>query len=391
MAALQDELFRWRKRIKMIQQHYYTRDRKGIFSRTPGYDTVAKSKNLEDDFVINTLHDLCFYEAPSSLVGEEDMLKYPTALFCINTEDNRMVVGQSVFAGKDYTGQRNRYFTHNYIIPEEERNKYIENPEKMIFSTGFMSDYNLDKGALLPEVFKIENNNSEDCFSSIEEMFLATDMSKETFLNLIKASFDGAKHGKNIYIVLDSDNKSITTLAKGILKYLYRAIPFEVRKKIGFITYMKEPKNKNLINIIFLCKGSIKRLTTEIKAGYVFDLADSDFYLDGIDEENHLFIEYVMKNIENKEILKDFFYEADKGIISDKLNIYEYDNILKPIDEKKNYKDTLSTEDKISLIETKDNSNTKYEKEKKENNTRSIYAIWRKIKNIINKNSDGSI
>lgn len=96
-----------------------------------------------------------------------------------------------------------------------------------------------------------------------------------------------------------------------------------------------------------------------------------------------------MKNIENKEILKDFFYEADKGIISDKLNIYEYDNILKPIDERKNYKDPLSTEDKISLIETKDNSNTKYEK--RENSTRSIYAIWRKIKNIINKNSDDSI
>lgn len=389
MAALQDELFRWRKRIKMIQQHYYTRDRKGIFSKTPGYDTVAKSKNLEDDFIINTLHDLCFYEAPSSLAAEEDVLKYPTSLFCINTEDNRMVVGQSVFAGKDYTGQRNRYFTHNYIISEEERNEYIENPEKVIFSAGFMLNYNLDKGIFLPEVSKIENSNSEDCFSSIEEMFLATDMSKKTFLNLIKASFDGAKYGKNIYIVLDSDNKSITTLAKGILKYLYRAIPFEVRKKTGFITYMKEPKNKNLINIIFLCKGSIKRLTTEIKAGYVFDLAEGNFYLDGIDEENHLFIEYVMKNIENKEILKDFFYEVDKGIISDKLNIYEYDNILKPIDEKKNYKDTLSTEDKISLSETKDNSNTKYEK--KENNTRSIYAIWRKIKSIINKNSNDSI
>lgn len=389
MAALQNELFRWRKRIEMIQQHYYTRDRKGIFSRNPGYDTVAKSKNLEDDFIINTLHDLCFYEAPASLAGEENILKYPTSLFCINTEDNIMVVGHSVFAGKDYTGQRNRYFTHNYIIPEEERNEYIENPEKVIFSTGFMSNYNLDKGAFLPEVSKIENSNSEDCFSSIEEMFLATDMSKETFLSLIKASFDGAKYGKNIYIVLDSDNKSITTLAKGILKYLYRAIPFEVRKKVGFITYMKEAKNKNLINIIFLCKGSIKRLTTEIKAGYVFDLAEGNFYLDGIDEENHLFIEYVMKNIENKEILKDFFYEADKGIISDKLNIYEYDNILKPIDEKKNYKDTLSTENKISLSETKDNSNTKYEK--KENNTRGIYAIWRKIKNIINKNSNDSI
>ena len=389
----------------MIEQHYYTRERKGIFSRTPGYDSVAKSKNLEDDFIINSLHDLCFYEAPSSLVGEEDVSKYPTSLFVVNTEDNRMVIGQSTFVGKDYTGQRNRYFTHNYIISEEERNEYIENPERIIFSGGFIFDYNIDKGTVIPEVAKIEQNSSEDCFQSIEDMFLATNMCNEIFVKLIKASFDGAKYGKKIYIVLDSDSSSMTMLAKGILKYLYRALPFEIRRKIGFTTYMKEPKNKNLINIVFLCKGSIKRITTEIKAGYVFDLADNSFYLDGLDDENHIFLQYVMNNIENGEILKDFFYKADKILSKDNLSIYKYDNIIKPIEEKDEIKECLEIENiepnylnknelslQKNLIEPsindakyKEEIHKKSEEEKKSNGRVSIHIICKKIKSFIMK------
>lgn len=314
--------------MKMIEQQYYTRERKGVFSKTPGYDTVARSMNLDNQFIIDTLHALCFYEAPVTLIGEKDILEYPVSLFCVNTDDNRMVIGQSVFAGEDYTGQRNRYFTHNYIIPEDEKDKYIESPEKIIYSTGFTKAYDIEKGMIIPEVLEILQGQNEDCFNSIEEMFSVTGMNSEVFVKLIKACFDGASFGKKIYVVLDSKNNNISILAKAVLKYLYRALPFEVRRKIGFITYMKEAKIKNLINIVFLHKGSIRRLSTEIKAGYVFDLADKSFYLDGIDDENHVFIDFVMDNIENTEILKEFFYKADKVCVEDKLSIYKYDNIL---------------------------------------------------------------
>lgn len=366
----------------MIEQHYYTRERKGIYSRTPGYDTVAKSKNLEDDFIINTLHDLCFYEISSSLAGDEEISKYPVSMFCVNTEDNRMILGQSVFCGKDYTGQRNRYFTHNYIIPEEERNEYIENPEKIIFPEGFVGDYNIDKGVTIPQVLKIKEKTDQDCFNSIEDMFAATKMCRETFLNLIKASFDVAKYKKNIYIVLDSEDNTITTLAKGILKYLYRVLPFEIRRKIGFITYMKEPRNKNLINIIFLCKGSIKRITTEIKSGYVFDVAENSFHLEGIDEGKHVFLNFVMDNIENKERLNKFFYKAEEFIDNNKLSIYNYDNLLNPLP--RHLKETL-VKDKNKKNDEQE-SNIVYDNELKEiDNERSIYDVYKKIKDFIVK------
>ncbi len=275
---------------KMIEQHYYTRDRKGVFSKTPGYDTVAKSSGLENEFIINTLQNLCFYEAPAQLAGEEDILKYPVALFCANT-GNKMIIGVSAFGGKDYTGQRNRYFTHSYIIPEEERENYIENPEKIIYASGFVKDYDIEEGNTLEQISKIPLNSQDDCFNSIEDMFSAVNMNREVFEDLIKACFKSVKYCRKIYIVLDVDYSHINSTSKGILKYLYRVLPFEVRRNLGFITYMKEPKIKDPINIIFLARGSIKRLSTEIKAGYIFDLSKEDFYLDDIDHEKHEFIE----------------------------------------------------------------------------------------------------
>lgn len=381
----------------MIQQHYYTRERKGIFSKTPGYDTVAKSKELEEDFIIDTLHGLCFYEAPASLAGEEDPVKYPRAFFCVNTEDNKMVIGQSVFAGKDYTGQRNRYFTHNYIISETEREEYIRNPEKIIYSSGFVSDYNIEKGAIIPEVSQINSKETKLSFNSIEDMFKAVGMNSGIFKNIIKASFHGAKTNKKIYIVLDSENNNITELAKEILKYLYRGLPFAVRKKIGFMTYMKEPKIKDLINIVFLCKGSIKRITTEIKAGYLFDLPDKNFQLDEIEEEKHTFIDFVMDNIEDKETLNEFFDKADRLCIENSLSLSQYDKILQPIEEKFNYVENEGFDNlSINGQTSQNNSAAALTSSSENNSTDTKYmeesyqesSVWKKSLNFIKRIKD---
>jgi hypothetical protein len=357
----------------MIDQQYYTRERKGVFSKTPGYDTVAKSKGLDKEFIVSTLHDLCFYEAPASLAGEEDLSKYPTSFFCVNTEDNKMVIGQSIFAGKDYTGQRNRYFTHNYIIPEEEREWYVVNSDRVIYSSGFATEYDIEKDMTIPQVSEIGVSKNHTYFNSIEEMFLATGINSELFINLLRACFDAAQYGKKIYIVLDSEGNKVTELAKGILKYLYRGLPFAIRRKIGFITYMKEPKMKDLINIIFMCKGSIKRFTTETKAGYVFDLASKSFYLDGIDEEDHIFLHFVMDNIENEKSLNDFFYKAERFSIEDNLSILKYDRLLQPIQKEET---DVKIEEGNKKFEDKESINYKPAED---------FSIWKRIINFIGK------
>lgn len=312
----------------MIEQHFYTRDRRGIFSKTPGYDTVAKSVNLQDEFIINTLHDLCFYEAPASLAGEEDLSKYPKALFCVNTEEGSMVIGESAFVGRDYTGERNRYFTHNYIIPEEEKDDYIKNPERIIYSEGFIHNYDINEGRFIPEVQEIRQSKPLNYTCSIEEMYNKASINEEIFKNIIKASFHAAQYEKKIYVVLDCENNYIEYISREILRYLYRVLPFPVRRRIGFMTYMKVPKNKNFINIIFLCKGSIKRINTELKAGYIFDIPGKEFYIEGIDSSKHIFIDFVMNNVENEAVLNDFFNKVDNDNLEEALNLYKYDDIF---------------------------------------------------------------
>lgn len=336
----------------MIEQQYYTREKKGIFSTTPGYDTIAKSKGLENQFIKNTIQNLCFYDAPAFLAGEKDIKKYPRALFYVNTEDGKIIIGQSVFAGKDYTLKRDRYFTHCYVIPESESRIYIENPERIIYSSGFVENYDVDKGTFIESLQEIRIDRTCDTFSSIEDLFLAASMDKNIFTNMIKACFDAAAFNKKIYIVLGCD-RNMDKVIKGILKYLYRVLPFAVRKKVGFITYVKQPEIKEFINIEFLLKGSIKRLTQDVKAGYVFDMAGNNFYLDGIDERQHVFIDFVMDNIENKSVLNEFFVTADKDYRKDGFTIDEYDNILCPSAYNKEVKKSISCMDKNKQVKDK--------------------------------------
>lgn len=313
----------------MIGQQYYTRDIRGIYSKNPGYGTIAKSKNLDDDFIKNTLENLCFYEAPLSLLGEEDVIKYPYALFCANVEDSKMIIGRSVFAGKDYTGQRNRYFTHCYVISEQDADSLIEDPEKIIYSSGFESDYNVNLGMELEEINEIKTNFSEDIFPSFKEMLQAVSMDRETFVKLIKACFDSVKSNRKIYCTLPSED-NIAVLSKGIMKYLYRALPFQIRRKVGFITYVKEPILKDFINIEFLCRDSIKRITTEVSSGYLFDLSKNEFCLEGIDEKNYEYINFVLDNIDNKCKLNSFFHDIYKSYSDDIISISDIDNIINP-------------------------------------------------------------
>ncbi|EET86375.1 hypothetical protein CcarbDRAFT_3189 [Clostridium carboxidivorans P7] len=159
-------------------------------------------------------------------------------------------------------------------------------------------------------------------------MYSKASINEEIFTNIIKASFHAAQYGKKIYVVLDCEKNYIEYISREILRYLYRVLPFPVRRRIGFITYMKVPKNKNFINIIFLCKGSIKRINTELKAGYIFDIPGKEFYIDGIDSAKHPFIDFVINNIGNEAVLNDFFNKVDNHKIEESLNLCEYDDIF---------------------------------------------------------------
>ncbi|WP_456320018.1 GAP1-N2 domain-containing protein, partial [Paenibacillus zanthoxyli] len=97
----------------------YTRERRGVYRSTEGFDTVAKSESLDNNFVKKILHPFCLYDAPAELAarGEKDESQYPPALHLFHLESGETVLGQSVFQAADFTGLRSAFFTHNYVLP----------------------------------------------------------------------------------------------------------------------------------------------------------------------------------------------------------------------------------------------------------------------------------
>lgn len=268
----------------MIQQQYYTRYKKGLYSNNPGFDTVAKSRNLEDEFIKSVLHPLCIYEAPSELIGEEDISKYPKALYCVNC-NKKMIIGQAVFCGKDYSGNRNTYFVHNYIIPEDEKCSYIEDPNKIIYMDNFKINWDFDFEKNIEEVKETGYSKEDKLNISYDELKKELKIRDERFKQIILACKKSVESNRKVYIIIDVQVSLVDKYARELLKYIYSELTGDVREKFGFITYTKSPISVENINLMFLNKGSIKKLTTEIKAGFLFDFAEDNFYIDGLEED----------------------------------------------------------------------------------------------------------
>ncbi|MDP4143309.1 MAG: hypothetical protein Q8936_02325 [Bacillota bacterium] len=310
MAFISNGIYRWRARV-MIQQHYYTRERRGLYSEVPGYDTIAKSENLSDTFIKNTLHPLCFYDSPSELVAKsiQDIEEYPKSLVCANLVSGEMILGSTAFIGADYTGKRNTFFTHNYVIPVDKRENFIADVDKLLCLNGFNYSYDIDNGSKLEEVDDISIDKKQYISHDTEELIEKLGIDENIFKKLLYACFISSAKNKKIYIALDTSPSKISIYAKELLRFLLRGLPFELRRRLGFITYMREPKSKKFINIAFVEKGSLKETNPEVSAGFIFDFSQNNIKCSGFNDSD--FLNFIWSNLNNEILLNSFFQELD--------------------------------------------------------------------------------
>lgn len=309
----------------MITKHYYTRERRGVYTNYPGYSTVAKSEKLSDAFVKKVLENYCFYEIPFELVNETAEDKFPLAYTCFNTEEGCMVLGSSSYITKDYEEKRSTYFTHNYIIPKDEKEAFIRNPIKIIYASPFTYSFNIESSNVLPEIEATELETSEFKFSSFECALKELKISEKVFKQLVMACFMSVSKNKKIYIILDVDISFISVYAKELLKYIYDVLPYEIRRKLGYATYVKDIKSKEYINIEFLPKSAVKSISTEVSSSYLFDFYRNRFLTEDLKAENHGYIDFAVENVENKNKLKKYMEAMDEMITDNRLVIDEYD------------------------------------------------------------------
>ncbi|MGV8982504.1 GAP1-N2 domain-containing protein [Clostridium sp.] len=325
----------------MIQQQYYTRDKKGLYSDTPGYDTISKSKGLEDKLIKEVLHNYCFYEAPFELIQEENLNEYPKALMCFNIPSGEMIIGCSSFAGKDYTGQRNRYFTHNYVVSEMQKEFYIRNPDR-IFNAEFkmpnsnyhvQDDYSKEPSKIfLEELIDIPIDKQSYESLTADKLFKKLGIQSSMYKKLLSACFDSVLNNRKIYIVLNVPAHDLSKYSKQLMEYIYIGLPYVVRRKFGFITYVKNSKSKEYVNLQFVAKEGIRLSSVEQSLAYVFDFQEEKYLNAMTLEKENDYLNFSWDNLGNEKVLKESFHKDDKYIKENQheegVSLEEYNQIF---------------------------------------------------------------
>ncbi len=260
-----------------IQQQIYTRAREGIFRSNEGLDTVAKSAGLDNNFIKKTLHPFCVYNPPRELIerGESDKNKYPDSYTMFHAESGEMVIGRSVFAGADFTGQRDTIFAHNYIVPKSRVDEFIRDPQSIFRISSFVNEYDSSLGKDLPEVEGRMPSEEGSGQGDLKEFLRELGIDQDMFKKLVYAVMSSAASNKKVYISLDKDISELSRYARRLLEWIFHCLPYAYRKVIGFTTYNNEPQGKKGINVMFVEARSIRNNDRQIEKDYVFDLPNN--------------------------------------------------------------------------------------------------------------------
>ena len=262
----------------MIEQQYYTRERGGLFSPTDGYDTVAKSPQLKLDYIKKNLHPLCSYDIPIELqrTGEQEESKYPPSMVVMPGPSGEFIIGQAVYKAKDFTGLRSTFFMHNFVLSENEKYRYIKDPEKIFGITDFKSHFNIAEGRQLPTLAALSYNGNNPYFIERERLFSKLKMSQEVFHKLVYATFVAAHSKKKIFIVLNVGIEELGEMAKALLYHLYTVLPWKVTETLGVCTYSNKVEAKKNIHITFLDKETL-HYDTKLGKDFIFDFVNQKF------------------------------------------------------------------------------------------------------------------
>ncbi|MFD3259916.1 glycosyltransferase [Paenibacillus lentus] len=302
----------------LIQQQIYTRERSGIFRGTEGFDTVAVSDGLDAVFIKKQLHPFCGYDAPAELVsrGEKDDAGYPPAIHLFHTEGGDTVLGRSIYQSADFTGLRSAFLTHNYVIPAARRDEIVTHYRDYL-EAAFAEKYVPEIGRQLPELEHIPQNPryAQEGLPRLmaEKLLHELKLDEKTFKRLLFAVMTAAGEGrKKVYVALDVPAEQISAAASALLQVLFACLPFELRRRLGFITYAKEPQSRKFIHLQFVERGSLRPNDREIEKDYVFDLASGRVPQDELDEGRQPYLDMVWKAIGELERLEEFHRFADE-------------------------------------------------------------------------------
>ncbi|GGO00527.1 GAP1-N2 domain-containing protein [Saccharibacillus kuerlensis] len=260
-----------------IGQQMYTRARSGIFRDTEGYDTIARSAGLDDQFVKKTLHPLCAYDAPAELTasGVKEESAYPDSVHLVQLENGDVVLGRSLYKSADFTGLRSSFFTHNYVIPAEKAESLKTEYMNFLYAdyVSGEDDFSAEApdGAVLSELESLPMRTKLPKPKTGADKLDELELDGASFKRLLLAVMESVNGRRKVYVTLNAPVADLSARALRLLEVLYAALPPAFRRRLGFMTYSREPQNRKGVNLTFVEQGSMRPGDRNIEKDFLFD------------------------------------------------------------------------------------------------------------------------
>ena len=236
------------KKNGRVLQWKYTSSKYNIEQST-GFFTFSKSKGLTDDEKNELVDKVAHYDALESLPKrptQEELKSFPVAFSCFRLSSGRAVLCRTQYIGQDYASTRyGNFFTHALIL----QNGDWVNPLCYFNSSTFSRELTQEE----VELGRVPDPLEELALGSIDKTKPLADIAtiNPAWFNIIKRLvdrfYDALKNKTNLVIYLDEGN--LRKYAAPILSMFLDVLPEDVRKRVGFCTYVRDATYEPLINV----------------------------------------------------------------------------------------------------------------------------------------------
>lgn len=313
-----------------IGQQLYTRARSGIFRDTEGYDTIARSASLDDSFVKKTLHPLCAYDAPAELTasGVKEETAYPDAVHLVQLETGDVVLGRSLYKSADFTGLRSAFFTHNYVVPAEKAELLASAYMNFLYADyeGEETVAEAEPDRTLPELESLPIRADLPRPKTGLEKLAELGIDGASFKRLLLAVMESVSGRRKVYVTLNAPIAETSERALRLLEVLYAALPPEFRRRLGFLTYSREPHSRKGVNLTFVEQGSMRPGDRNIEKDFLFDFSRGRIVNAAEGGSLQELADFLHDGLRDPQRLERFFAFADEALGStpDALNVERY-------------------------------------------------------------------
>ncbi|MFW6121648.1 MAG: hypothetical protein ACOC80_12240, partial [Petrotogales bacterium] len=281
-----------------IFQHYYTS------CEGKGFQTNAFTEGLDSD-TIRFLERNGVYIPPVSMPSrptEEELKDFPVSLSYLLLPNQRSVVINSVYVGKDYSGRFGNYFSHALVTDNYEKD--IGSLLPILFWDSQIWTTKESKSSELPPLERVEIGSSINWDNVYN--FLNEDNRLSFLPNLLTATLEGLKTKKRIVIVDSNLNIAMWIAA------ITFTLPYGLARQVTFTTYNKNPYMVEVLICGTTSDSEFHFSAQEINYEYfVFDFENNR---SSEIKETNPYTKLVIETIENGDFklfddFSEFYYE----------------------------------------------------------------------------------